>query len=895
MNDIVCGIDIDMTQTIYSGNGNAIVVSGWCFHEISLIKRLYVSVNDVQFVALYHDKERPDVVRNFSFEGEAPLNSLTSGFSVIAILPSVKVNCKLPVQIIAHLNSGEKCTRYIGDISLSPGNNKKTLHVDWDNEIEDKVVICMATFNPRLDLFIKQIRSLVNQTFKNWICIISDDASSYHIFQKMKQIVEDDPRFIFIRNEMNCGFYRNFEISLLNIPDDADFIALCDQDDEWFDYKIEKLLGEFDSDTELVYSDMRLVDEKGTVLEQTYWTNRRNNYLDFEFLLLANTVTGAASIFRRRLLEDLLPFPKAVGEMYHDWWIALCASLRGNIKYISEPLYDYCQHGSNVIGHSAGVGFKKRIQTQLVTMKSQGINRMTKSLLRHGELVFEYDYLRILFISNVLNNRFQGSESRNYKTVRRNSRKHGVWGMILLYLKGRILRRDTLHAEIRLLFSVLSRKIVSYYYNANRKRIHSLLSKGAQSKTLPIVNSNILSIEGLESKISPLQLRICSDEIKRINILIPTIDFKYFFGGYLGKFNLAKKLTQSGHHVRLVIVDYCNYSPSSWREELLKYPGLENFFDIVEISYQFDRDKSLNVSPSDVFIASTWWTAHIANNSIKQMGTQGFVYLIQEYEPLTFPHGAYYALANETYDFQHTAVFSTEFLRNFFKDQSLGVYRNGVSEGDRLSVSFQNAILKFMPHADEMDGRKRKKLLFYARPETHASRNMFEVGILALQKLANSGVDTVANMDFYGMGTVGEFNRVKITNNKTMTLLPKMSLGEYQNSMNGFDLGLSLMYTPHPSLVPLEMAAAGMLVVTNTYLNKTEESLKEISSNIYAAKPNVDSIFEKLNFAIGNLNNYGERINGSKVNWSSDWDETFDRKFLEQLNIQMNFCSYFTK
>ena len=33
------------------------------------------------------------------------------------------------------------------------------------------------------------------------------------------------------------------------------------------------------------------------------------------------------------------------------------------------------------------------------------------------------------------------------------------------------------------------------------------------------------------------------------------------------------------------------------------------------------------------------------------------------------------------------------------------------------------------------------------------------------------------------------------------------------------------MYTPHPSLVPIEMASAGMLTVTNTFENKTADAL----------------------------------------------------------------------
>ena len=48
-------------------------------------------------------------------------------------------------------------------------------------------------------------------------------------------------------------------------------------------------------------------------------------------------------------------------------------------------------------------------------------------------------------------------------------------------------------------------------------------------------------------------------------------------------------------------------------------------------------------------IATTWWTAHIANIALKHLNRKKFVYLIQEYEPFTFAHGTYYSLAEETY------------------------------------------------------------------------------------------------------------------------------------------------------------------------------------------------------------------------------------------------------
>ncbi len=48
-------------------------------------------------------------------------------------------------------------------------------------------------------------------------------------------------------------------------------------------------------------------------------------------------------------------------------------------------------------------------------------------------------------------------------------------------------------------------------------------------------------------------------------------------------------------------------------------------------------------------------------------GERRFLYLIQEYEPFTFPMGTYAALASESYRFAHHALFSTELLRGVLR------------------------------------------------------------------------------------------------------------------------------------------------------------------------------------------------------------------------------------
>ena len=128
-------------------------------------------------------------------------------------------------------------------------------------------------------------------------------------------------------------------------------MALSDQDDVWHADKLETLLGAFHSErVQLAYADMAIVSADGEPLAPSYWTDRANNYTDLASLLLINTVTGAASLFRRELLDVALPFPDVPGNAFHDHWLACIALALGDVEFIDRPLHDYVQHGDNVVG-----------------------------------------------------------------------------------------------------------------------------------------------------------------------------------------------------------------------------------------------------------------------------------------------------------------------------------------------------------------------------------------------------------------------------------------------------------------------------------------------------------------------------------------------------------------
>ena len=197
----------------------------------------------------------------------------------------------------------------------------------------------------------------------------------------------------------------------------------------------------------------------------------------------------------------------------------------------------------------------------------------------------------------------------------------------------------------------------------------------------------------------------------------------------MAKFHLSLRLARRGLRVRMIIVDYCNYDPELWRACVKKYDGLETFFDEVEVASGFDRGETLPVHPDDAFIATTWWTAHIAHAAVQHLGRKEFIYLIQEYEPYTLPMGSYYALASQSYEFPHRALFSTRFVLEHFRQEQIGVFADGV-EASPHALYFENALTVSDVDGQTMRQRKTSVVCCSTRaPNRSAARNMFELAL----------------------------------------------------------------------------------------------------------------------------------------------------------------------
>ncbi len=904
------GLDEALPDTMLVGKGAMLPVRGWCYSPDDQLAGLEIVVDGVATSIANHSWGRLDVFVDKCPGQDSSGNSLLSGFEGLVPFASPGRDRDVALWLRATLTRGKVIERLLGTIRLLTGDGVQPTAVTWPAD-GPRIAICMAMFDPPADLFQAQIASIQAQTHANWVCIISDDDTSNEHYDRVRMMVKHDRRFMFFQNRARLHFYDNFEQALRRAPTDADYIALCDQDDVWRPDKLRALLDGFTDRIQLVYSDARVVDANGGVRSETFWARRRNNYTDLSTLMVANTITGAASMIRASLLPDLLPFPKQVGPAFHDHWIGLVALLRGGIGYVDAPLYDYVQHTGGVIGHNynkwpgmlsalrqvlrAAPNRRRMAATATMLLKQslddykfvlQKVMLARTLLLRNPQLPAERKVVLQRF--SRFETSFRAALDQKIAAVRTGRPTLNLEGMLLWSIAGTRLRNYALRRKQRDLVRLQVKNPGARLLNAVVAAGKLTLTPSDAVTPLPAsMEAPRRSIPALEygttkwihRNILPLTLDVSDEHPKRVNLLLATIDFNYVFGGYIGMFSLALRLKREGYHTRIILHEPTEWNMGEWRTKIGKYPGITTLFDEVEVIARADRTVPVEVNPEDQFVATNCWAAHIAHHTLQQLRGGPFLFMAQEYEPYFMAMNSISALFQQAYTLPQMSLFSTELLRDFFRDQGIGVFAR--AGGDADAAVFSNAIQKFHPSRGQLM-RSKRRLLFYARPEEHAARNLFELGMMALARVVRDPRVNLAEWSFHGIGSIGG-NMLELAEGVPLELVPKTSLEEYIRLMPSFDVGLSLMLTPHPSLVPIEMASAGMWTVTNVFANKTTERLREISSNLIGVSPTVDAICDGLVEAMARVDDVDARLAGAQVDWPTDWEHAFPAESIRRI------------
>ena len=458
-------LDEPLPDHVPAGMGTALFLKGRCaMRDGRRVSRLSLVVDG---------DAHPVMAHGISGRRTARAGDMWWGIASFAAVTEPRV---ARLALHAALDDGGHASAELGAVRLQRGLDIEPVAVSPGMASNRPLIaVCMATFEPPLDLFERQVESIRGQTYDNWICVISDDHSRPERLAGMREILGDDERFVLSPSTERRGFFGNFERALALAPVEAEYLGLADQDDHWHPDKLEVLARELESGAGLAYSDARVIDEDGRMRSETYWRYRRNNYTDFTSLLITNSITGAAALFRRELADRALPFPPPQGDIFHDHWIALVAMATGKIRYVDRPLYDYVQHAEAAIGFTNANAGRGRWGGRIADIALR-VLRLGYRLIRPvGQLRYFENYCRLALQARVLEVRFGESMSPRQRLAlsRIQSCDSSLAGAAwLAYRAFRPLtgRNETMGMERGLLAGILWHRIASLRARAGRMR-----------------------------------------------------------------------------------------------------------------------------------------------------------------------------------------------------------------------------------------------------------------------------------------------------------------------------------------------------------------------------------------------------------------------------------------
>lgn len=277
--------------------------------------------------------------------------------------------------------------------------------------MKSTVAILLATYNGEQFLR-EQLDSLLNQTYKEWICYVHDDGSTDRTLDILEEYAHvNKGKFVLLDYAKTRGAKNNF-MSLIayaskNVA--ADYFMFCDQDDVWLNNKINLSLEKIQEEEMrsgkekpiLAFSDLYVVDAQLNIISDSFFKygKKKLKHLDIYHLISENLAPGCCMIINKRLCKMAALYDEEEWHYIemHDWWCILIAALCGKVTYLSDSTIQYRQHEKNSIGAKD----KSSKSHFILRIKEHFNGQVGKELVRGMQIKNKFSFLLIKHFNDI--------------------------------------------------------------------------------------------------------------------------------------------------------------------------------------------------------------------------------------------------------------------------------------------------------------------------------------------------------------------------------------------------------------------------------------------------------------------------------------------------------------
>lgn len=355
---------------------------------------------------------------------------------------------------------------------------------------------------------------------------------------------------------------------------------------------------------------------------------------------------------------------------------------------------------------------------------------------------------------------------------------------------------------------------------------------------------------------------------RRVTLLTDSLGPDSLFGGVATAILFATLLAQR-LDATLRVVTEMRPPDRDVAAQLLRMHGVpppdEIEFAFAERS-RADR-REIDMRADDLFVSTAWWNTW---NLLHAVTPRQVIHMLQEDERLFYPHGDLHLLAAE--------ILATPGLR--FAVNTRLLHEHFIAEGfdniARDGAWFEPAFPLACYRWEDRAGDARQNFFFYARPKN--PRNLYQRGLEAISAAIERRILDPDRWTFTFLGR--DLSAVELPRGVRPRLLQALAWPDYAALVRQTDLGLGLMYTPHPSYPPLDLAASGAVAVTNRYGRK--RSLAQYSANILCVGSALEMLLEGIEQGVRlaadlptRRRNYVQ--SGLARDWNTAFAPAFDR------------------
>ena len=419
-----------------------------------------------------------------------------------------------------------------------------------------------------------------------------------------------------------------------------------------------------------------------------YWSQRRNNHSDIASLLVANAITGAASLFRRELLATrcrsrpaVRPLPRPLARPHGAGARARSPSSTGRSTTTSSTA-TRCSVTPRPTGCRA------------CASRCGGLRRALRERVRRWRLTTSSTAAAWSSSPTVLELRCGGGCRR--AQAPRGRPVHARRPLVLRARRARAARGARACGQAgdagrraRLFFAFAWRRPRGDLGPRPRAPPARLRLDASAHRARPGAGPHRPRAEHrtVAEKIAPLELACATTRPRRVNLLIPTIDLEHFFGGYIAKLNLARRPGRA----RRAGADRdrgpgrrrCRRPGGGRSSPTAAWPASSTSVEVV-----FGREsQGIEVSRSDAFIATHLVDRPHRASRAAPAGRRALPLPDPGVRAVHVPDGQPTRRSPaESYRFPHHALFSSELLRDYFREHGARGLCGGRGRRRRVSA-----------------------------------------------------------------------------------------------------------------------------------------------------------------------------------------------------------------